>query len=75
MDKCSKFQLRPLKTRKSYRTTITRKYGKKIPIKNWRIALKVDAGVIWEDPAIYGGTLRDHDFQNITAVLRPNIEF
>ncbi|MEI6205249.1 MAG: hypothetical protein WCP20_00570 [Desulfuromonadales bacterium] len=49
--------------------------GKKFPIKEWRVALRMDAGVIWEDPAKYTGTLRDKDFQNMTAVIRPNIEF
>jgi hypothetical protein len=49
--------------------------GKKIPTKSWRMAFRVDAGVIWEDQAKYKGKLRDHDYPNITAVLRPNIEF
>jgi len=49
--------------------------GKKFPIKNWRVAFKMDVGLIWEDPAKYAGPLRDHDFQSVTAVLRPNIEF
>lgn len=50
-------------------------FGKKFPISRWRVALKMNAGVIWEDPKIYSGALRDKDFQNLTAVLRPNIEF
>lgn len=49
--------------------------GKKFPIKPWGVALKMDVGVIWEDPAKYSGTLRDRDFQNVTAVIRPNIVF
>lgn len=49
--------------------------GKKFPIKKWGVALKMDVGVIWEDPSRYTGGLRDSDFQNISAVIRPNIEF
>lgn len=49
--------------------------GKKFPIKRWGFALKMDLGVIWENSARYTGTLRDKDFQNVTAVIRPNIEF
>ncbi|HBA72933.1 MAG: hypothetical protein A2X82_19925 [Geobacteraceae bacterium GWC2_55_20] len=49
--------------------------GKKFPIKDWHLALRLDVGVIWEDPAKYKGVLRDNDFQSVTAVLRPNIEF
>ena len=50
-------------------------FGKKFPINRWRVAFKMNAGIIWEDPAMYSGPLRDKDFQNVTAVLRPNIEF
>lgn len=49
--------------------------GKKFPIKKWGVAFKMDIGVIWEDSAKYTGALRDKDFQNVTAVIRPNIEF
>jgi len=49
--------------------------GKKFPIKSWGVALKLDAGVIWEDPARYSGHLRDMDAGNLTVVLRPNIMF
>lgn len=49
--------------------------GKKFPIKSWGVALKLDAGLIWEDPERYSGILRDKVFQNITLVLRPNIQF
>lgn len=49
--------------------------GKKFPIKAWHLALRMDVGLIWEDPAKYRGPLRDNDFQTLTAVLRPNIEF
>jgi len=49
--------------------------GKKFPIAKWRVALKLDAGVIWEDKAQYSGRLRDSNFQSVVAVIRPNIEF
>ena len=49
--------------------------GKKYPIARWKVAMKMDVGLIWEDQARYSGRLRDKDFQNVTAVLRPNIEF
>lgn len=49
--------------------------GKKFPIKSWHVAFRMDAGVIWEDSAKYTGSLRDRDFQNVTAVFRPNLEF
>lgn len=49
--------------------------GKKYPIRRWRTALKMDVGVILEDAARYGGALRERDFQSVTAVIRPNIEF
>jgi hypothetical protein len=49
--------------------------GKKFPISRWHVALRMDAGVIWEHPDIYTGRLHDKDFQSVTAVLRPNIEF
>ena len=50
-------------------------FGKKFPITSWHVALRMDVGVIWEDSATYSGPLRDQDFQNVTAVIRPNIEF
>lgn len=49
--------------------------GKKIPIKSWGVALKLDVGVIWEDPARYSGNLRDVNDSNFSFVLRPNIQF
>lgn len=50
-------------------------FGKKYPIHRWHVALRMDVGVIWENPAIYTGALHDKDFQDVTVVLRPNIEF
>lgn len=49
--------------------------GKKYPIKSWGVALKLDAGVIWEDPSRYSGPLKDPEAPNFTIVLRPNIIF
>jgi hypothetical protein len=49
--------------------------GKKFPIKKWGVALKFDVGVIWEDATMYSGALRSTDHENVTAVIRPNIEF
>ena len=49
--------------------------GKKFPISKWRVAMRLDVGFIWEDPATYSGRLHDTDHQAIMAVIRPNIEF
>ncbi len=49
--------------------------GKKFPIKSWGVALKLDVGMIWEDPSRYSGSLRDTSASNFTLVLRPNIQF
>jgi hypothetical protein len=49
--------------------------GKKMPIPGWHVALKLDVGLIWENPALYSGRLRGTDFQSVVAVIRPNIEF
>lgn len=49
--------------------------GKQFPIKSWGVALKLDVGVIWEDPARYTGALRDREVSNFTVVLRPNLLF
>ncbi|MDD2364583.1 MAG: hypothetical protein PHN84_00320 [Desulfuromonadaceae bacterium] len=49
--------------------------GKKIPIAKWHVGLKLDVGFIWEHPDIYNGTLRDASESNLSAIIRPNIEF
>lgn len=49
--------------------------GKKLPLKRWKVALKMDIGFILESPAKYTGPLRESDFQELSAVIRPNIEF
>jgi hypothetical protein len=49
--------------------------GKTIPIPRWHVAMKLDVGFIWEDPANYRGKLHDTNYQSVVAVIRPNIEF
>jgi hypothetical protein len=50
-------------------------FGKKIPLQRWKVALKIETGIILEDRATYSGALRDKDFQSIRAIIRPNLEF
>src|SRR6185369_9106432 len=35
--------------------------GKKLPLKDYRFALKIDVGMIWQSIKNYSGTLRDRD--------------
>jgi len=49
--------------------------GKKFPINRWHVAVRMDVGLIWEDPAMYSGPLKNKDTHNLSAVIRPNIEF
>jgi hypothetical protein len=49
--------------------------GKKIPISGWHLGMRLDLGIIWEDPTIYSGKLRDTNDRNFVAIIRPNIEF
>ncbi len=49
--------------------------GKKLPLKDYMFALKMDVGMIWESLKSYTGTLRDRDRDNFTIVFRPNIQF
>lgn len=49
--------------------------GTKIPIRPWGVALKLDLGMIWEDPSRYGGPLKAIEAPNFSVVLRPNILF
>lgn len=49
--------------------------GKKIPVSGWRVALRLDVGVIWQNPAMYSGSLHDSNLHNVLVVIRPNIEF
>jgi hypothetical protein len=49
--------------------------GKKMPLKNYQLALKFDFGLIWENFRSYSGELRDHDENSYTIVFRPNLQF
>jgi hypothetical protein len=49
--------------------------GKKLPLKDYRFALKIDVGMIWQSIKNYSGTLRDRDRDNFTLVFRPNLQF
>ena len=49
--------------------------GKKFPIKSWGVAIKLDAGVIWEAAERYRGGLREGSGNNLTVLLRPNLIF
>lgn len=49
--------------------------GKKLPLKNYRFALKLDVGMIWQSIKSYSGTLQDRDRDNFTIVFRPNLQF
>ncbi len=49
--------------------------GKKLPLKDYDLALKIDFGLIWQNYKSYAGTLRDRQSNNLTIVLRPNIQF
>jgi hypothetical protein len=49
--------------------------GKRVPLKNWHVALKLDVGFIWENPENYHGRLHNSDHQDFVAIIRPNIDF
>lgn len=49
--------------------------GKKLPLKTYKLALKFDFGLIWENYRSYSGPLRDKDSDSLTLVFRPNIQF
>jgi hypothetical protein len=49
--------------------------GKKLPLKDYRFALKIDVGMIWQSVKSYSGTLQDRDRDNFTMVFRPNLQF
>jgi hypothetical protein len=49
--------------------------GKKLPLKNYRFALKIDVGMIWQSIKSYSGTLQDRDRDTFTIVFRPNFQF
>lgn len=49
--------------------------GKKLPLKNYKFALKLDFGLIWQNFRSYSGELRDLEHNTYTLVFRPNIQF
>jgi hypothetical protein len=49
--------------------------GRKFPLRRWHIALELEAGVIYEDPAKYRGALVDPSADTLNFVLRPHIIF
>ncbi|NVN99931.1 MAG: hypothetical protein HXX17_11450 [Geobacteraceae bacterium] len=49
--------------------------GKKLPFKNYNMALKLDVGMIWQNNKYYSGGLRDKEGDRFTFVFRPNLEF
>jgi hypothetical protein len=49
--------------------------GKKMPFKNYKFALKIDFGLIWQNYKSYSGALRDKESDSLTLVFRPNIQF
>lgn len=49
--------------------------GKRLPLKNYNLALKFDFGLIWQNSRSYSGSLRDRHSDNLTLVFRPNIQF
>jgi hypothetical protein len=49
--------------------------GKKLPLKGYKFALKIDFGMIWQDYRYYSGSLRDKESDSFTLVFRPNLEF
>lgn len=50
-------------------------FGKKVPIRRWRIAPMLEMGLIIEDAAKYTGLLVDPAADEVTVVFRPNIEW
>jgi hypothetical protein len=49
--------------------------GKKWPLKQYRMALVLDVGVIWYSNRKYRGALADDHDDNFTVILRPTLEF
>lgn len=49
--------------------------GKKLPITDYNLALKLDLGMIWQSSRYYSGSLRGRDGDSFTFVFRPNLEF
>lgn len=49
--------------------------GKKMPLKDYKLALKFDFGLIWQNYRSYSGELRDQEENSYTIVFRPNLQF
>ena len=49
--------------------------GKKIPFKDYKFAMKLDFGLIWQNFRAYSGELRDMTRNEFQVVLRPNFQF
>jgi hypothetical protein len=51
-------------------------FNKKMPLRLWRVALTLEAGLIWQQAAKYSGTLSSLTPRDqLSLVLRPNIAF
>lgn len=50
-------------------------FGKKLPIRRWRIAPMLELGVIVEQDIKYTGRLADPTVDSVTLVFRPNLEW
>lgn len=49
--------------------------GKKLPLKDYNFAFKLDLGMIWQSAGYYSGSLREKKSDSFTFVFRPNLEF
>lgn len=49
--------------------------GRKLPLRRYRVALTLEAGLVYESPAKYRGHLADPSADSLNFVLRPNLEF
>lgn len=50
-------------------------FGKKLPIRRWRIAMALDVGLIFEEDDKYTGSLANQQVDDFTIVFRPNIDW
>lgn len=49
--------------------------GKKMPLKDYKIALMLDFGLIWQNFRSYTGNLREMQRNSYTIAFRPNLQF
>jgi len=49
--------------------------GKKMPLKDYMVALILDFGLIWQNFRSYSGDLREMERNSYTIVFRPNLQF